>query len=79
MSTQPDVHNLLAAAVQAKMSYWDALRELEKATAPNNEEWSDRANDAVIDWIDLAASGMGAVAVTTDDDVAAVMKLAQKS
>ncbi len=47
---------LLRAAVAAKLAYWDALGALETAIAPDGT-FSDRANNRVIEQIDLLASG----------------------
>ncbi len=52
---------LLRATVQAKIAYWDALRALEIAIAPDGE-FSDVANNAVIDQIDMLAAGSSDVA-----------------
>jgi hypothetical protein len=48
---------LLRKVVGAKVAYWQALRALETATAPNGDDWSDKANDAVIESIDDLAVG----------------------
>lgn len=48
---------LLRKVIGAKVAYWQALRALETATAPDGDNWSDRANDKVIDLIDTLAVG----------------------
>lgn len=52
------VTSLLRAVVAAKIAYWDALGELETLIAPNGE-FSDRANDSVIEAIDGMAAADG--------------------
>lgn len=55
---------LLRAVVAAKLVYWDALRELERALTDGGE-FSDKANDEVIADIDTLAAGLPANNDTT--------------
>jgi hypothetical protein len=48
---------LLHLVVIHKLAYWDALRKLEKALAPDGE-FSDKANDAVIEEIGYLAAAL---------------------
>lgn len=70
---------LLRTVVKAKMAYWDALRELEIALT--GSEFSDRANDAVIDDIDMLAAGLEHVETVdervTDEHLEDITKLAK--
>lgn len=52
-----DLLGLLRRVVAAKQLYWDELRQLERRTAPDDDEWSDRANDSIISYIDDLAAG----------------------
>jgi len=52
-----EIRNLLAATVMAKVDYWNKLRLLEDAVAPD-DDFTDAANDAVIDQIDMIAAGV---------------------
>lgn len=54
---------LLRATVKAKLIYWDALRELEMDLAPGGE-FTDRANDEVIELVDMLAAGIDGTDVT---------------
>lgn len=54
--TPPDPLELLRACVAAKTAYWDRLHDLEVSIAPNGE-FSDRANDRMVDMIDDLAAG----------------------
>lgn len=47
---------LLGAAVAAKLRFWDELRQIEVQLAGG--EFADKANDKVIDLIDLLAAGI---------------------
>lgn len=49
MKTQREA---LAAAVAAKLAYWDALAELEKTVITSTEELTDRQNDRMVDAVD---------------------------
>lgn len=64
---------LLQKLVAAKIAYWDALGALERAVAPDGE-FSDSANDAVIDYIDILASCMDGSDVS-DEHLQAVAKM----
>lgn len=49
--------NALRAAVLAKLAYWDAMHALEQALQPE-EEFSDRASDRLVDFVDNLACAM---------------------
>lgn len=52
-----DKLNALRAAVLAKLAYWDAMHALEHALQPE-KEFSDRASDRLVDFVDNLACGM---------------------
>lgn len=73
---------LLKCVVAAKIQYWDALAKLENKIAPDGE-FSDSANDSVIDAIDMLAAGMPGpkgfpmLSVISEDNLRHVKKLAK--
>ncbi|MBB5546528.1 hypothetical protein A8H39_00115 [Paraburkholderia fungorum] len=55
---QPKTHlQMLQDVVAAQVRLWDALRVLEKATAPDGD-YSDKANDEVIEYVKSLAVGL---------------------
>ncbi|MGF6604759.1 hypothetical protein P3T23_009515 [Paraburkholderia sp. GAS448] len=54
---QPKPLQLLQDVVAAQVRLWDARSVLEKATAPGGE-YSDRANDQVIEYVNSLAAGL---------------------
>ncbi|MGZ8317479.1 MAG: hypothetical protein ACXWVD_00110 [Telluria sp.] len=69
---QEQAKRLLEAVVNAKIAYWDRLRELELALAPNGE-WSDNANNKVIAYIEMLAAGADEVAQIEEQHVTDVI------
>lgn len=67
-------HELLRAAVLARIAYWDALKHLEDALT-GGEGFSDKANDAVIDCIDNLAAAAPNVKNTYDGITAAHLEM----
>ena len=65
--------DLLRKVIATKVAFWDALRALEVATAPEGE-WRDWVNDAFIETIDNIASGCDTAndsIVVSDEDLIA--------
>ncbi|TDN70467.1 hypothetical protein [Paraburkholderia sp. BL10I2N1] len=71
---------LLRTVVIAKLVYWDALGELEKRLAPDGE-FSDRANNDVIDEIATLASALHGphdVGAITQEHLSEIEELARQ-
>lgn len=71
---------LLKKVVAAKCRYWNALSELEHAITPDGEDFSDAANDKVIEEIDALAAGLPLgedTSLVTEAALARVIKLAE--
>jgi hypothetical protein len=70
----PENVELLQAAVEAKVAYWDAICNLEHALKVD-DDLSDRASDAIHEWIESAAvSGGNDI---TMDDLKSVIELSE--
>lgn len=76
---QPKTHlHLLQDVVAAQIRLWDARLVLEKATAPDGE-YSDRADDKIIEEVNALAAGLDAAdeayMCVTDEHLQKVLSL----
>ena len=68
--TTKDEYNLVRAAVQAKIAYWDALRALEIALGDN---LSDRQESKMTDLLDALATSVPCAAAIEDENAQEVL------